>query len=237
LAVNRYQRLQLRQQAEDEIMISQKLKVLFFTGTMLGLSGCVTPVVPTDFVALREESPTSILVVPPLNNTLSVNAPEFFLSTVARPFGNRGYYVFPSYMVRKVLEENGLSDAGLVHSTEPTRLGRLFGCDSVLLIKINRWDSQYILLATTTTVSFDYELKSCKTNAVLWQGTQTMQYRPSQSNSGNAMADLIASAVTAAIQKAAPNYIPLAQQANLFVTIAAPNALPAGPFGLEAPKP
>jgi len=218
-------------------MISQKLKAFLITGAMLGLTGCVTAVAPTDFAALREESPTSILVVPPLNNTLSVNAPEFFLSTVARPFGNRGYYIFPSYMVRKILEENGLSDAGLVHSTEPTRLGRLFGCDSVLLIKINRWDSQYILLTTTTTVSFDYEIKSCKTNLVLWQGTQTMQYRPSQSNSGNAMADLIASAVTAAIQKAAPNYIPLAQQANLFVTIAAPNALPAGPFGLEAPKP
>ena len=218
-------------------MIPQKLKILLVAAFSLYFAGCASTVTPTDFSALREERPTSVLIVPALNNTLSVNAPEYFLSTVARPFSNRGYYTFPSYMVRKVLEENGLADAGLVHSTEPTRLGRIFGCDSVLLININRWDSQYILFSTTTTVDFDYVLKSCKTNAVLWQGKQMMQYTPSQSNSGNAMADLIASAITAAIQKAAPNYIPLAQQANLFVTIVEPGALPAGPLGLVPPKP
>jgi hypothetical protein len=206
--------------------------------TTLTLSGCASvPVEPTPaFESLRAELPRSVLVLPPLNNTLAVNAPEYFLSTLSPPFANRGYYTFPANMVRKTLEENGLSDAGLVHNAEPKRLGTLFGCDSALYVTINRWDTQYILISSSTTVSFDYELKSCKTNESLWKATQTLVYSPSQSNSGNPMADLIAQAVLAAIQKAAPNYIPLAQQANFSVSALGVNALLPGPYGLAVVK-
>jgi hypothetical protein len=211
---------------------------LVFALSALSLSGCASvPVEPAaQFEVLKAEQTKSILVLPPLNNTLTVNAPEYFLSTLSPPFANRGYYTFPANMVRKTLEENGLSDAGLVHAAETTRLQRLFGCDGALYVSINRWDTRYVLVKSYTTVSFDYELKSCKTNASLWKATQTLEYSPSQNSSGNAMADLIASAVVAALQKAAPNYIPLAQQANLSVTNIGPNALPEGPYGLALKK-
>jgi hypothetical protein len=188
------------------------------------------------FAALNAEQPKSILVLPPLNNTMAVNAPEYFLSTLSRPFANRGYYAFPANMVRKTLEENGLSDAGLVHAAQPVRLQSLFGCDAALYVTINRWDTRYLVIQSSTTVSFDYELKSCKTNELLWKSSQTLEYSPSQSNSGNALADLIASAVVAAVQKAAPNYIPLAQNANFLVTSVGNTALPPGPYGLVAPN-
>jgi hypothetical protein len=199
------------------------------------VSACATPPAAVSFDRLQAEKPASILVLPALNNTVAVNAPEYFLSTVSRPFGNRGYYIFPANMIRKTLEDGGLADAGLVHQADPRRLKALFGCDAALYIEINRWDSQYIVLSTTTTVEFKYVLKSCSSGEELWSGTQMLQYSPQQSNSGNPLADLVAAALVAALQKAAPNYIPLAQQANLLVSSFGPTALPAGPLGLTPP--
>lgn len=205
-----------------------------FFGSLL-FAGCET-IPPADFSKLHSEAPKSILVLPALNNTTSVNAPEYFISTTSSPFANRGYYVYPAYMVRKTLEDNGLADAGIVHAADASRLGALFGCDAAMYITIKRWDTIYIVVSASTTVEFDYKLKSCKTNEVLWENSASMTYSPSNTNSGNALADLAAAAIMAAVQKAAPNYIPLAQQANFQAANFGPKAFPSGPYGLEAPK-
>jgi hypothetical protein len=205
-------------------------QLLYACGVALTVSACVAAPTQRDYSAFRSESPRSILVVPALNNTVSVEAAENFLSTVSRPFAERGYYVFPAYMVKSLLDQDGLSDAGLVHATDARRLERLFGCDAVLYITIEKWETQYVVIAASTNVAFNYTLKSCKTGQELWASQQAMSYSPSQSNSGNPMADLIAQAVVAAIQKAAPNYLPLAQKANALAAGAVGYGLPAGPY-------
>lgn len=194
------------------------------------LSGCATAPATKDYSAFRAANPRSILVVPVLNNTLNVPAPEFFLSTISRPFAERGYYVFPAHMVRRVMEDDGLGDPGLVHKADASRLGPLFGCDSVLYVVIQQWDSKYVLVSTTTTVKFDYALKSCKTGEVLWEDTQAMAYSPQGGSSGNPLADLIAQAIVAAIEKGAPNYMPLTMQANALAAALPGRGLPAGPY-------
>ena len=199
-----------------------------------GLAGCVTAPEPYNYATLRAEAPHSILVVPALNNTGNVTAPDWFLSTISEPFSNRGYYVFPANMVRGVLNENGLSDAGLVHGADARRLESLFGCDAVLFIDINKWDSKYLLVSTTTEVQFDYELRSCKTNAVLWKNSQSITYSPQASSGGNPLAALIAQAIIAAIEKGHPNYMPLARQANLAAAAVPGHGLPAGPYLSDA---
>lgn len=196
------------------------------------LGGCAA-VTPKDYSVFRAEDPRSILVVPVLNNSISVEAPEFFLSTVSRPFAERGYYVFPANMVKSVLEQNGLSDAALVHNADPRRLETLFGCNSVLFITIKKWESQYVVIATSTNVEFDYVLRSCKTGATLWVDNRAMTYSPQVSNSGNPLADLVAQAIVSAIEKAAPNYMPLTQQANMLAASTTGQGIPAGPY-LEA---
>lgn len=194
------------------------------------LAACVTAPAPKSYAQFRAESPRSILVVPTLNNTASVTAPEFFLSTISRPFAERGYYVFPAHMVQQILNNDGLADAGLVHAADPRRLGTLFGCDTVLFVTIQQWDSKYLVLATTTTVKFDYGLKSCKTGATVWEDSQSMAYSPQSNSSGNPIADLIAAAVIAALEKGAPNYMPLTIQANGLAAATPGRGLPAGPY-------
>jgi len=194
------------------------------------LGACATGPSVKDYTAFRAESPRSILVVPALNNTVNVPAPDYFLSTISRPFAERGYYVFPAHMVKRTMEDDGLGDPGLVYAADPRRLGKLFGCDSVLYVTIQRWDSKYVVISTTTTVKFDYAIKSCKTGEVLWQDEQEMAYSPHASNSGNILGDLIAQAVLSAIEKGAPNYMPLTIQANTLAAATPGRGVPAGPY-------
>lgn len=213
------------------IRFDQFMRSIAVASAAAALSACTTVApVSKDYSAFRAEGPRSILVVPALNNTVNVQAPDFFVSTISRPFSERGYYVFPAYMIKRVLEADGLADAGLVHGVDARRLESLFGCDSVLFVTIEKWQSQYVVLATQTTVEFNYTLKSCKTGAVLWDDTQTMVYSPQANNSGNPLADLIAQAIVAAIEKGAPNYIPLTMQANAAAAGTPGRGVPAGPY-------
>lgn len=215
------------------IGLNRVLRALGVSAAASALCACATIAPPPtkDYSAFRAEGPRSILVVPALNNTVNVQAPDFFVSTISRPFSERGYYVFPAYMIKRVLEADGLADAGLVHSVDARRLESIFGCDSVLFVTIEKWQSQYIVLATQTTVEFTYTIKSCKTGAVLWNDTQTMVYSPQANNSsGNPLADLVAQAIVAAIEKGAPNYIPLTMQANAAAAGTPGRGVPAGPY-------
>ena len=128
------------------------------------------------------------------------------------------------------MEDEGLSDAGLVHKADASRFAHLFGCDSVLFIAIEQWDSKYMVITTQTTVRLDYVLKSCKTGATLWEDTERLAYSPQGNSSGNPLADLIAMAIMAAVEKGAPNYIPLAVQANGLAAGVPGRGLPAGPY-------
>ena len=195
----------------------------------LGLVGCATAPHRSDYSEFRTENPRSILVVPPINKSVDVNAPDYFLATIATPLAERGYYVFPVNMVRSVLADDGLSDANLVHSGDPRRLGELFGTDAVLYISIERWDAKYVLLATTVTVELTYTLKSAHTGRELWKEHRVLAYSPQHNSSGNPLVDLIADVVSAAVTKAAPNYMPLARQANAQAVSLKGTGLPAGP--------
>ena len=192
--------------------------------------GCAKPTTaPNDYTKFHSENPTSILVVPAVNKTIDVTAPSYFLATLTYPIAERGYYVFPAYMVKRMMEDDGLSDATLVFNADPKRLASLFGADAILYVTIQKWDAKYALIATTVEVEFDYILKSGKTGDVLWKNHQSWVYTPQNRSSGNPLADLIAMAVTAAATKAAPNYMPLARQANANAFYPAHRGLPAGP--------
>ena len=193
-------------------------------------TGCATPPAHVDYSRFRSENPKSLLVVPVVNRSVDVDAPDYFLSTISRPIAERGYYVFPVNLVKRVMEEEGLGDADMVHSNDARKLAKMFGSDAVMYISIERWDAQYALLTTTVTVELQYELKSGRSGETIWSNRQKLVYQPQGGNSGNPMADLIAKAIIAAIEKAKPNYIPLARQANTQAVYTKGQGLPAGPY-------
>lgn len=209
----------------------RNFKVLMACFFVIVISGCATQMQKkSDYSALRTEAPRSILVVPVINRSVEVNAPDYFLSTISRPLAERGYYVFPVHLVKRMMEDDGLGDANMVHGGEPQRLGKMFGSDSVMYVTIERWDAQYVVFSTAVTVELKYVLKSTVSGQTLWKNSQKLVYQPQNNNSGGGIAGLIAQAVVAAIAKATPNYVPLAQQANRLAIYTKGIGLPAGPY-------
>lgn len=192
--------------------------------------GCAT-VPKKDYAAFRAADPHSVLIVPVVNRSVDVNAPDYFLSSLPIPVAERGYYVFPVNMVKHLLEDDGLADADFVHRADTGKLCSMFGADSVLYVSIERWDARYMVLTTQVTVDFDYKMKDCTTGTMIWAARKGMVYSPHAQSSGNPLADLVVMAVSAAVTKGVPNYMPLARQVNGQV-FAYPQGggLPAGPY-------
>jgi hypothetical protein len=194
------------------------------------LTGCVTQPTKTDQSALRAAAPRSILVVPTINRSLDVDAPNYVLAALPIPIAEKGYYVFPVNTTKVVLEQEGFYEGERIHQQPAESLAKLFGSDAVLYVAIKQWDAKFALLTTVVTVDFDYRLVG-KDGTELWSENKRMQYQPQNNNSGaSPMAALIGAVISAAITRAAPNYMPLTQQANQQVFVLGPNALPDGPY-------
>lgn len=206
-----------------------KLMKLLLCLLVVVLTGCVSAPVKKDLSAFNTAAPRSILVVPAVNKTLDVDAPNYLLSTLTLPIAEKGFYVFPVNTAKFILEQEGFYEGEQIHGQPPEALAKLFGADAVLYVTINRWDAKYAILAATVTVEFDYRMVS-KDGTEIWQATQRMQYSPQNNNSGSPMAMLITAAINAALTRAAPNYLPLTQQANQMVFVLGPNAIPNGPY-------
>lgn len=196
------------------------------------LAACVHAPPPKDLSRFEAAKPSSILIVPVVNESVEVTAPDYFLSTVSVPLAELGYYVFPVNLVKRMLEDEGLSDASLVHSAPAGEICNLFGSDSVLYVTINEWNAQYMVLSTAVNVGLKYTIKDCKTGDTLWEHEQKMRYVPQNNSTGNPFADLAVMAINAAITKAAPNYVPLARQANTLTFYQKGVGIPVGPYAL-----
>jgi hypothetical protein len=209
----------------------RSLSVIALLIVLATASGCATPNM-SKHEKFLEVAPRSILIVPVVNKSVDVTAADYMLSTITIPLAERGYYVFPINAVKRVLEDDGLSDSSMVHSASTIKLANLFGADAVLYVIVNQWDAKYMVTTTQVTVGINYQIRSGKTNEVLWENSEKMVYAPS--NGGGGIAGLIVSAIQAAITKAAPNYMPLAHQVNNKALNVYPGGgIPFGPYAQD----
>lgn len=213
----------------------KRLSLLLLLVVFVVLSGCAHKELNKQDKFLSA-SPRSILVVPVVNNSVDITAADYMLSTLTIPLAERGYYIFPINAVKRVLEDDGLADSSLVHSSPTSKLAKLFGADSVLYVVVEQWDSKYMILSTTTTVSVYYQIRDGKTDDVLWENRVKMVYQPQSSGGGGGsltglVVQLAVQAAVAAMEKAAPNYMPLARQANAQALTHYPgDGIPFGPY-------
>jgi hypothetical protein len=185
------------------------MKALLATlGIAFALGGCANAPVKPDLTSFNKAAPRSILVVPPVNHSLDVDAPTYMLSTLAVPLAEKGFYVFPVNTTKVILEHEGFYEGDQIAQQPPQDLAKLFGADAVLYVTINRWDAQYVILATQVTVDFDYRIVY-RDGTELWKAHEAMVYQPQNTNTGNPIGNLIAAAVNAAVTRAKPNYLPL----------------------------
>lgn len=167
-------------------------RLRIFMGAVAGialLSGCVAP---RDYTALREHMPRSVLVLPPLNESLDVRATYGVLSTVTRPLAEMGYYVYPVAVIDLFLKENGLPTAGEMHQIPLNKVDEIFGADAVLYMTIEEYGTKYSIIDSSTIVRLKARLVDVKTGDLLWDGR--VDVRVSSSGNSNGLIGMLISA-------------------------------------------
>ena len=165
------------------------------------------------YAKLYEQKPTTILVMPPINNTTNVEAKELLYTSISKPLIESGYYVISPYLAMEVLKQESAYDSELFIDAPLTQFHKYFGADAVVFSIIDTWAKQGFGIRTNIT----YIVKSALTNDVLFEKSCDL-YLNLSSNSGSgsafgAIVDLIASAVNTA----ATDHIAAARKANYYI--------------------
>ena len=193
----------------------------------LGLASCAEMETKSQAYPLMytDAQPKTLLVVPAINKSTAADATDLINATLTMPFADAGYYVLPIAIASEVFALEGITDGSQIAALPMSVFAKNFGADSVLFVTINKWDTNYIVIASNVTVGMSYVLMSTLTNEVLWSYDAELVINPNQNSSGNILADLIVTALSTAAQ----DYIPIARQVNA-------NAVVTLPFGRYHPK-
>ena len=147
-------------------------KFICLVWAALLLGGCVTPKA-VDYTAFQKARPASILVLPPINQTVDLKATHSVYAQTSRPLAESGYYVLPVSLVDETLKENGVTQAQDAHELPSAKLREIFGADAVLYIAMTQYGTVYQVLDSHTTVTAEARLVDLKTDKVLWTGKAT----------------------------------------------------------------
>jgi len=169
---------------------------LTLTGLMATvlLSACTTVPQTDPYVLYRELMPRSILVLPPINESVDVNAPYSWMTTASMPIAEQGYYVFPVAVIDEFMKENGLPNPEDMHAAPLDKIREIFGADAVLYVTLTDFGQKFELLSSTTRVSGRAQMVDVKSGQVIWNGN--LNYAKSSDSGGQG---LLGALVNAAI--------------------------------------
>jgi hypothetical protein len=136
---------------------------------VVALSGCVN-LPPKDYTEFRKNRPRSILILPPINESVDARATYSVLTTATRPIAELGYYVVPVVIADHFLKENGLTMPAEMHQAPLAKLHEVFGADAVLYITIEQYGTKYQVIASNTVVQARAKLVDARSGVMLWEG-------------------------------------------------------------------
>jgi len=174
---------------------------------------------------MYEEKPTSILVMPPINNTNVVEAKDYFYNSLAHPMCEQGYYVVSPLLALDLLKQESAYESENFINGNLAPFRKVFGVDAALFTTINKYKKND--LANTITVEIEYLLRSTKTNEVLFNRKGNLKVDcGSSSSSGGGLIGLAIQMAANALATATTDKIVGARRCNVFVL----SDMPAGPY-------
>ena len=202
--------------------------VILILLSIAALSGCtIKPVERVDLLAQRK--PTSILVIPPLNNTVEVNAPYTLLSSISRPLAEKGYYVFPVSVIETMFRENGLPTTAEMNTIPLEKIREIINPDVVLYISIDRWGQEYQIISSQSIVSSHWRIVDAQDGTTLWEGHASAV--KSDNNGNNGLAFALIGALVDQIAGSIVDHTPaLSKQASKELINSSYRGLPPGPY-------
>ncbi|MGV8904955.1 MAG: DUF799 domain-containing protein [Pseudomonas sp.] len=161
------------------------------------VAGCA-PQKTIDYSAFKQSRPSSIVVLPPLNESPDVKATYSMLSQITYPLAEAGYYVMPVALVDETFRQNGLTTPNDIHQVAPAKLREIFGADAALYISVIKYGTSYIVISSQTVVTATAKLVDLKTGTTLWTGTATASSDEGNNNSGGGLVGML---ITAAVKQ------------------------------------
>jgi hypothetical protein len=174
------------------MILLKRIFCLLPVAALILATGCV--VKPYDYTAFNESKPKSILVIPPVNNSVEVNAPYIYLSTITKPLAEKGYYVFPVAVIDNFLKENGLPTPAEMNTIPLDKIREHFGADAVLYVTIEDWGQKYNVLSSQAVVKAHLSLVDTKSGKQIWDA-HANAVQAQQDNGGGLIGALIGAIV------------------------------------------
>lgn len=156
------------------------------------LSACTTIPREDPYVLYRELMPRSILVFPPINESVDVNAPYSWVTTASMPIAEQGYYVFPVAVIDEFMKDNGLPNPEDMHAAPLEKISEIFGADAVMYVTLEEFGQKFELLSSTTRVNARAHMVDVNSGQVIWNGK--LNYEESSDNGGQGLLGALVSA-------------------------------------------
>ena len=67
----------------------------------------------SQYASMYENMPTTVLVMPPINNTTHVEAKDLLYTSISRPLAEAGYYVISPLLAMDILKSESAYDSEL----------------------------------------------------------------------------------------------------------------------------
>jgi hypothetical protein len=181
-------------------------------------AGCATEDPVVDYSAEEawyRRAPRSVIVLPARNDTTAVEAGRLFISTIGKPLIERGYYVYPPEIVAEILRREGIYEEQ-AFDIPPQNFRRYFGADAVLYVRIENWDTSYLVVASSVAVTLEYRLVDTMSGETIWEDREVVARSSGDGLQigGDAIAFLIFSTVNATVNALTTDYVTLASEAN-----------------------
>lgn len=196
------------------------------------ITGCATTA-PYDYTAFEAHKPRSILVLPPVNQSIEVGAPYIYLSRVTQPLAEKGYYVFPVAVIDQLMKENGLPTSTDMHNVPLAKIKEIIDPDAVLYVTIDNWGQKYQVISSTTIVKVSGKLIDVDTGTLLWEG-HAEAIQQSDDGGGGLIGALVSAAITQIINKKFDHTPQLARVANHSLFNTPDQGLLDGPYREES---
>lgn len=167
----------------------------------------------SQYTAMYEDMPATILVMPPINNTSNVEAKDLLYTSISRPLAEAGYYVISPLLAMDVLKAESAYDAELFIDRPLTMFRDYFGADAVVFSQIDEWTKRGFGIDT----KIRYIIKSATSGEVLFDRSCDLYLNLQQNSGGTSALSQLVDLAVSAVATALTDHIVAARKANYYI--------------------
>ena len=175
------------------------------------------------YPAMYEEKPTTIAIMPPINQTTHAEAKDYFYTTMYLPLCEKGYYVYSPYLTMEMFQQESAYDAENFLEADLSVFRNVLGADAAMFTIIKDWKRNNI--GGKLTVDVEYILRSTKTGQTLYTREGNIKVDTSVNNGSGGFGALVGMIATA-INTATTDKVIAGRKCNAFVL----SDLPSGKY-------